>query len=47
MFATPRMRLGHAFAIESSRSSITPGAPELSIFTTSSASSAGPVIWLR
>ena len=41
------MVLGQAFAIESSRSSITPGAPELSILTTSSASSAGPVIWLR
>src|SRR5439155_898668 len=41
------MRLDQRLAIESSRSSITPGAPELSILTTSSASSAGPVIWFR
>jgi CubicO group peptidase (beta-lactamase class C family) len=46
-FAWPRIRLGHSLAIESSRSSMTPGAPELSILTTSSASSAGPVIWFR
>ena len=47
MFSTPRMMFGQALATESSRSSITPGAPELSIFTTSSPSSAGPVIWFR
>src|ERR1700731_3983062 len=43
----PAVRCSQVLALESSRSSITPGAPELSIFTTSSASSAGPVIWLR
>jgi hypothetical protein len=37
----------HWLTTESSRSSITPGAPAFSIFTESSASSAGPVIWLR
>src|ERR1041384_8820842 len=47
MLPTPRIRFSQAFASESSRSSMTPGAPELSIFTTSSASSAGPVIWFR
>ncbi len=47
MFSTPWLTLGQAFASASSRSSITPGAPELSILTTMSASSAGPVIWLR
>ena len=40
----PAAECAHSLAIESSRSSITPGAPELSILTTSSASSAGPVI---
>src|SRR6266404_4271126 len=43
----PAVRCSQVLALESSRSSITPGAPEFSILTTSSASSAGPVIWLR
>src|SRR5882724_337589 len=47
MFSMPRCKFSQRFAIESSRSSITPGAPEFSILTTRSASSAGPVIWLR
>ena len=34
-------------AVESSRSIITAGEPEFSNFTVNSASSAGPVIWLR
>ena len=47
MLSMPSVMFGQALATESSRSSMTPGAPELSIFTTSSASSPGPVIWLR
>src|SRR5215469_2321950 len=43
----PCALFSQVLAVESSKSSITPGAPEFSIFTTRSASSAGPVIWLR
>ena len=46
-FFMPSSVWSHSLTIESSRSSMTPGAPELSILTTRSASSAGPVIWLR
>jgi len=45
--STPAAGWATRSPIESSRSSITPGAPELSILTTQLGVVGGPVIWLR